>query len=122
MVVASAADIGSAALSGNGEQVGGAVGRLGGGLAGAALGAAAGSVVPVFGTAIGAAIGGVLGSLTGGSLGEALARKEASSIDTGGTLHIRIDNEGQPHVKSSSTNDARMNFDVDTGLLMGGGF
>ena len=120
MVVSSAADIGMAALSGERSQMGGAVGRLGGGLAGAGIGAAAGSIVPVIGTAIGAAIGGVLGALGGGSLGEALARKDSASVDTGGTLHIKIDSEGQPQVTGSRTNDQRMNYEVDTGLVMGG--
>jgi len=41
-------------------------------------------------------------------------------IDTGGTLHIQIDADGQPRVVSATPNDQRINYSVDTGLLMGG--
>lgn len=120
MVVTSLADIGLSHMSGDKSRVGGAYGRLGGGLAGAAVGAAAGSVVPIIGTAVGAILGGILGSFGGGSLGEILGRKDTASVDTGGTLHLKIDQEGNTSVVSSKTNDGRMNYEVDSGLLMGG--
>lgn len=40
-------------------------------------------------------------------------------VDAGGTLRIKIDNEGRARVTEARPNDKRMNITADTGLLMG---
>ncbi|WP_435640334.1 tape measure protein [Micavibrio aeruginosavorus] len=40
-------------------------------------------------------------------------------VDTGGTLRIKIDADGQAHLVESRPNDRRMEYATDTGLLMG---
>lgn len=42
-------------------------------------------------------------------------------MDTGGTLRIVIDSNGQARVAKAEANDPRQDFNVDTGLVMGGG-
>lgn len=53
----------------------------------------------------------------GTNLGRNLARQQ---VDTGGTLHIKIDQDNQVRVLQAESNDGRQNINVDTGLLMGG--
>ncbi len=40
-------------------------------------------------------------------------------VDAGGTLHIKIDAEGQPRVAQATPNDRRLDYRLDTGLVMG---
>lgn len=47
--------------------------------------------------------------------GAALGQK----VDMGGTLNIKIDAQGQPRVSQASPNDKRLDYSVDTGLIMG---
>ncbi len=42
-----------------------------------------------------------------------------SGVDMGGTLNIKIDSDGQARVQNAAPNDKRMDYSVDTGLLMG---
>lgn len=83
--IVSAATIGSALLSGDKKQMGGAiggtVGGLGGWAGGAAAGAAIGSIVPGVGTVIGGGVGGVLGGLAGGFGGDAIGQAIANAVD-----------------------------------------
>lgn len=41
-------------------------------------------------------------------------------VDTGGTLHIKIDNDGRARVIEAKPNDRNMDYVSDTGVLMGG--
>lgn len=45
---------------------------------------------------------------------------QAVKLDTGGELHIKINQDGQAKVVSMKTNDPRMNYNVDAGLTMTG--
>lgn len=40
-------------------------------------------------------------------------------VDAGGTIHVKIDSDGQPRVVEAKPNDRRMNYAADTGLLGG---
>jgi tape measure domain-containing protein len=42
------------------------------------------------------------------------------SMDAGGTVKIKIDSEGRVKKVDAKTNDSRVDYSVDTGLLMGG--
>ncbi len=55
----------------------------------------------------------------GTALGSRLVAAQ-QQIDTGGTLHIKIDQDSKVRVLEAKTNDVRQNYEVDTGLLMGG--
>ncbi|MBI1214555.1 MAG: hypothetical protein GC185_01895 [Alphaproteobacteria bacterium] len=41
-------------------------------------------------------------------------------VDTGGTLHIRIDQDGQARVTGAKSNNPGMSINADTGLILGG--
>lgn len=39
-------------------------------------------------------------------------------VDTGGTLHVKIDQDGRARVADAKPNDARMSWDIDGGMVM----
>ncbi|SNS34728.1 hypothetical protein SAMN06265365_15128, partial [Tistlia consotensis] len=62
------------------------------------------------------------GSVAGGSAPAGAAAVPLAGpqrVDTGGTLNIRIDSDGRPHVTEARPNDRSSNWSIDTGLVMG---
>lgn len=125
-----ALDIGAAAMSGERQQIAGAIGRTAGGFggmyAGAALGAGIGTMVmPGVGTAVGGAIGGLAGGFGGSGLGEALAKMVDRSIPEQAkkpkkddlNVNIKIDAPVPVTVGTFGMGDSNMTSSVALGRL-----